>query len=203
MEENPTDNMPLHTETKGEDIEENKEDISVPTPFETDQERKPLPLPSLHKTASLYRLPIPLTCHPQEVNGDKPLKLKDPGSFMVNINIEGKMTTQAMFDLGAGINIVPYSTYLQLRLGKIKPILMALQLADGSIKHLKGIVEDLLVQMDKFKVLMDFVVLEMKEAPLKHKEHMILLGRPFMAITKMVIDVQNGKLTMIVLDETV
>ena len=49
--------------------------------------------------------------------------------------------------------------------------------------------EDLFVQVDKFKVPMDFAVLEMKGALLKHKEHMILLGRPFMETTKTVIDV--------------
>ena len=50
---------------------------------------------------------------------------------------------------------------------------------------------------------MDFVVLEMKGALLKHKEHMVLLGRPFIATTKMVIHVQSGKLTMTVLGETI
>ena len=60
-----------------------------------------------------------------------------------------------------------------------------------------------MVQMDKFKVPMDFVVLEMKGAPLRNNEHMILLGRTFMSSSKMVIDVHSGKLTMAVLDETV
>ena len=63
--------------------------------------------------------------------------------------------------------------------------------------------EDLLVQVDKFKVPMDFVVLEMKEALLKHREHMILLGKPFNGTTKIVIDVHSGKLTMTVLGETI
>ena len=80
---------------------------------------------------------------------------------------------------------------------------MTLQLAKGSIKRPKGIVEVLLVQVDIFKVPMDFVMLEMKRAPLKHKEHMILLGRPFMITTTTVIDVQSGKLTMTILGETV
>ena len=80
---------------------------------------------------------------------------------------------------------------------------MTLQLADESLKYLKGIVEDLMIQVEKFKVPMDFVVLEIKEAPLKHKEHMILLGRPFMAITKTVIDGHRGKLTMTILGEIV
>ena len=97
------------------------------------------------------------------------------------------------------INIMAYSVYLWLGLGKLKSTLMTLQLVDGSIKHPKGIVEDLLVQVDKFNVPMHFAVLGMKGAPLKQKKHMILLGRPFMETTKMVIDVQSGKLTMTVL----
>ena len=66
---------------------------------------------------------------------------------------------------------------------------MTLQLADGSLKHPNGIVEYLMVQVDKFKVPMDFMVLEMQGTPLRNKEHMILLGKPFMATTKIVIDV--------------
>ena len=93
---------------------------------------------------------------------------------------------------------MPYSVYLRLGLGKLKPTPMNLQLAGGSIKRLKGIVEDLMVKVNKFKVPMDFVVFEIKGAPLRHKEHMILLGRPFMEIAKTMIDVQNGKLTMTV-----
>ena len=63
--------------------------------------------------------------------------------------------------------------------------------------------EDLLVQVDKFKVPMDFVVLEMKEALLRNKKHMRLVGRPFMATTKTLIDVQSGRLIMTVLGETI
>ena len=162
-----------------------------------------MPLPSLHKVANPYRSPIPPMCHPQEDNGDKPLKLKDPGSFMVNIIIWGKKTTQAMFDLGASNNIKPYSVYLRLGMGKLKSTPMTLQLVDGTIKCPKGVVEDLLVHLDKFKVPMDFAVLEIKKALLKHKQHMILRERPFMETTKTVIDVQSGKLNMTVLGETV
>ena len=64
VEENPANNMPFHSETKGEDIEEKKEDISVPIQSEIDQEREPIPLTSLHKVANPYRHPIPPTCRP-------------------------------------------------------------------------------------------------------------------------------------------
>ena len=50
---------------------------------------------------------------------------------------------------------------------------------------------------------MDLLVLEMKGASMRQKEHMVLLGKPFMVTTKTVIDVQSGKLTMTVLGETV
>ena len=122
---------------------------------------------------------------------------------MVNISIRGEETARAMLDLRASIKIMPYSVYRRLGLGKLKLPSMTLQLTDGSLKHPKGIVEDLMVQVDKCEVPMDFIMLEMKKAPLKNKEHMILLGRPFMATTRTVIDVQSGKLTMTVLGETV
>ena len=60
-----------------------------------------------------------------------------------------------------------------------------------------------MVQVDKFKVPMDFVLLEMTGALLRHKGHMIFLSRPFIVATKTVIDVQNEKLTMTFSDETV
>ena len=74
---------------------------------------------------------------------------------------------QAMLDLRASINIMPHSVYQRLELGKLKSTPMTLQLADGSIKCPKGIVEDLMVQVDKFKVPMDCIVLEMKGAPMR------------------------------------
>ncbi|CAL9012039.1 unnamed protein product [Prunus brigantina] len=43
----------------------------------------------------------------------------------------------------------------------------------------------------------------MEEAPIHDRELPILLGRPFMATAKTIIDVQNGLLTMTVLGETV
>ena len=113
VDEIPADNMSLHSKIKGKDIDEPKDEISSPSQFETDHEREPLPLPSLHKVANPYRLPIPPMCCPRESNNDKkPLKLKDPGSFMVNISIGGKKTVRAMLDLVGSINIMHYSVYL-------------------------------------------------------------------------------------------
>ena len=78
VEEIPVDDMPLHSKTKGEDMEEPQEDILEPIQPKTDKVRKPLSLPSLDKEANPCKLPIPLKCHPKKVGNDKkPLKMKD------------------------------------------------------------------------------------------------------------------------------
>ncbi|CAL2239468.1 unnamed protein product [Prunus armeniaca] len=71
------------------------------------------------------------------------------------------------------------------------------------MKYPRGIVEDILVQVDKLILHADFVVLDMEEAPIHDRGLPILLGRPFMATAKTIIDVQNGLLTMTVLGENV
>jgi hypothetical protein len=48
------------------------------------------------------------------------------------------------------VNLLPYSVYLQLRLEELKPITMILQLADRSMKVPWGVVEDVLIKVDKF-----------------------------------------------------
>ena len=60
-----------------------------------------------------------------------------------------------------------------------------------------------MVQVEKFEIPVDFIVLEIKGALLRNKEHMILLGSPFMETTKTVIDVKSGELTITFSGETV
>jgi hypothetical protein len=84
-------------------------------------------------------------------------------------------------DLGAGVNLLPYSVYQQLGLGELKPTTVILQLADQSIKKPRGIVEDAIIKVDKFFFLVDFIVLDIKPVP--HPERLIpvILGRSFLA----------------------
>ena len=53
-------------------------------------------------------------------------------------------------DLGASVNLLPYSVYVDLGLGELEPTNITLQLADRSVKIPRGIVKDVLVQVDKF-----------------------------------------------------
>ena len=132
-----------------------------------------------------------------------PPKLKDPGSFCINITVGGTQLERAMLDLGASINLMPYSIYKQLGLNELKPTTMSLLLADGSVRYPRGHVEDVLVQVGKLIIPADFVVLDMEDVSKETNMRPVLLGRPFMATAKTFIDVQNGKLSMTVLDETV
>ena len=67
-----------------------------------------------------------------------------------------------LLDLGASVNLLPFSVYKQLGLGELKPTTITLSLADRSMKIPKGIVEDVLVKVDKFYYPVDFVLLSTK-----------------------------------------
>ena len=87
------------------------------------------------------------------------LKYKDPGSPTILVNIGGTCIDKAMLDLGASVNLLPYTMYKMLGLGELKLTNITLSLADWSVKIPKWIVEDVLVKVDNFYYSVDFVVL--------------------------------------------
>ena len=99
---------------------------------------------------------------------------------------------KALLDLGASVNLLPYSMYRQLGLGELKPTSITLSLADRSIKILKGTVEDVLIQVDKFYYLVDFVVLDTEPVAARANYVPIILGRLFLATSNAVINYRNG-----------
>ncbi|CAL9005417.1 unnamed protein product [Prunus brigantina] len=116
-----------------------------------------------------------------------PPKLEDPGSFDIPINIGDKKVGRAMLDLGASINVMPYSVYQELGLEGMKKTSIRLELADHSIKYPKGIVEDILVQVNTLILPAEFVVMDMEDNPYGDRVDPILLGRPFMATADTII----------------
>ena len=77
-------------------------------------------------------------------------------------------------------------------LGDLKPTNITLSLADRSIKIPKGIVRDVLVKLDKFYDLVDFVVLDTEPIAIGPNHVPIILGRPFLATSNAIINCQNG-----------
>ncbi|KAM1951750.1 hypothetical protein ACFX15_006315 [Malus domestica] len=124
-----------------------------------------------------------------------PPKCKDPGSFTIPCVIGNTRFESAMLDLGASINVIPYSIYASMNLGKLKNDGVIIQLADRSNAYPKGVLEDVLVQVNHLIFPADFYVLEMDESD--HTLSLpILLGRPFMKTAQTRIDVAKGEVTM-------
>ena len=120
-----------------------------------------------------------------------PVKYKDPGSPTISVNIGGTCIDKALLDLGASVNLLPYSVYKQLGLGELKPTNINLSLADRSIKIPKGIVEDVLVKVDKFYYPMDFVVLDTEPIASGPNHVPIIMGIPFLATSTAIINCRN------------
>ena len=119
------------------------------------------------------------------------VKYKDPGSPTISVNIGGTCIDKALLDLGASVNLLPYSVYKQFKqfgLGELKPTNITLSLADRSVKIPKGIVEDVLVKVDKFYYPVDFVVLDTEPIAIGPNHVPIILRRPFLAISNAIIN---------------
>ncbi|GKC75813.1 DNA-directed DNA polymerase [Tanacetum coccineum] len=128
-----------------------------------------------------------------------PSKEKDPGSFTIPCNIGHLHTNNALGDLGASISLMPYTVYEKLGLGESKHTRMSLELADRSIQYPRGIIKNVLIKVDKFVLPIDFVILDMP----KNSRIPIILGRPFLATARAMIDVFNKKITLRVGDDEV
>ncbi|XP_026410986.1 uncharacterized protein LOC113306243 [Papaver somniferum] len=123
-----------------------------------------------------------------------PPKCKDPGSFDIPVVIGNKRFGKSMLDLGASVNVMPASIYESLNLGSLKETRIVLELADRSNVYPRGIIEDVLVQVNQLVFPSDFVVLEMDSG--SDASIPLLLGRPFTKTARNVIDVDKGTLTM-------
>ena len=121
-----------------------------------------------------------------------PPKLKDPGSFTIPFLIRNLVAGKALCDLGTSINLMPLLMFKRLKLGEAKPTIISLQLADRSYQHPRGVIEIVLVKVDKFLFLVDFVILDMEE----DDKVPVILGRPFLVTRKAQINVQEGELEL-------
>jgi hypothetical protein len=121
-----------------------------------------------------------------------PLKYKDPGCPVITCMKGFSQIEWALLDLGASVNLLPYSIYVQLRLGELKPTSMTLQLADRSVKIPWGIVEDVLIKVDKFYFLVDFIVLDTVPVQVVGSEIPMILGQPFLATANTLINCRSG-----------
>ncbi|GKB05002.1 reverse transcriptase domain-containing protein [Tanacetum coccineum] len=121
-----------------------------------------------------------------------PKKLGDPGRFLIPCEFSRINTCNALADLGASINLMPYSVWKNLSLPELTPTCMTLELADRSISEPIGIAEDVYVTVGKFQFPADFVVVDFEPDP----RVPLILGRSFLKTSRALIDVYEGEITL-------
>ncbi|XP_016207408.1 uncharacterized protein LOC107647872 [Arachis ipaensis] len=128
-----------------------------------------------------------------------PPKLKDPGSFFIPSTIGNIPIDKALCDLRSSINLMALSMMKKLSIEEVKPTRMSLQLADRSLIIPNRVVDNLLVKVGKFIFPVDFVILDIDE----EGSDSIILGRPFLATARAIIDVEKGEMILRVHDEQI
>ena len=99
---------------------------------------------------------------------------------------------KALCDLGSSINLMPLSVMEKLGIIEVQAARISLEMADNSKKQAYELVEDVLVKVEDHYIPADFIILETR----KCVDESIILGRPFLATTQAVIDVDRGELVL-------
>ncbi|XP_057747416.1 uncharacterized protein LOC130966617 [Arachis stenosperma] len=131
------------------------------------------------------------------IQPELPAKRKDPGSFHIPCAIGETLFDRALCDLGASINLLLLSLVKRLQINEIMPTDVVIRLADKTQKQAIGVVENVLLKVGKYFLPTDFVILDMEESHI----HPIILGKPFLATARALIDVEKGELILRIHDE--
>ncbi|GJR52316.1 hypothetical protein Tco_1402837 [Tanacetum coccineum] len=100
-------------------------------------------------------------------------------------------------DPGASVSVMPLSTYSNLGLGNLAHTRLTIELANRTIKHPRGIAENVLVRIGKFIFPIDFIILDIPE----DDDVPLILGRPSLSTPHAKIDVFKRKFTLRVGEE--
>jgi hypothetical protein len=119
-----------------------------------------------------------------------PEKKKDPGCPTIDCSIGDQHFSNALYDLGASVSVMPIAVYHKLNYSALEPTPMCLQLVDQSVRYLLGIAENILVKIREFFMLVDFVVLDMHP----DSKVSLILGRPFLSTANAHIDIGKGEI---------
>ncbi|GJS07050.1 zinc knuckle CX2CX4HX4C containing protein [Tanacetum coccineum] len=121
-----------------------------------------------------------------------PHKEQDSGSFILPCSIGKLDFNNALAGLRASISVMSLSMYKRLGIGKLKQINMVTEMADNTKCTPKGIVENLLIKIDKFIFPVDFVILDMAE----DLRMPIILGRPWLATAHAKVDIFRKSISL-------
>ncbi|GKA05720.1 reverse transcriptase domain-containing protein [Tanacetum coccineum] len=128
-----------------------------PINFDSDDEDdEPTPQPKIQTQKPVKETPLPKPYKPKipdessaMIQNKVPPKLGDPESFLIPCNFNKTFSCNALADLGASINLMPYSLYAKLSLETLKPTKMRVRLADRSFQYPVGIAKICSLELTK------------------------------------------------------
>ncbi|GJY20137.1 reverse transcriptase domain-containing protein [Tanacetum coccineum] len=121
-----------------------------------------------------------------------PKKLEDPRKFLIPCILQDLKVYNSLAASGASINLMPLLIYDKLGVGPLKPNRITLELANHYVKFLMGIAEDVIIKVEKFNFLADFIIVDFEADP----RVPIILGRPFLRTARALVDLYEEKLTL-------
>nr|GEY10640.1 reverse transcriptase domain-containing protein [Tanacetum cinerariifolium] len=136
------------------------------------------------KLSEMARTPLNKHCSAVLLK-KSPKKLGDPGKFLIPCDFSRMAECLALADLGACINLMPFSVWKRLSLLDLRPMCMTLELADRLISRPVGIAEYVYVKVGSFHFPADFVVIDFDADP----RVPLILGRSFLKTRRALIDV--------------
>ena len=125
-----------------------------------------------------------------------PPKYKDLGYPTSTCLIGNTKVECALLDLGASVNLLPFSVYEQLGLGELISTTTTLWLVNRSVKVPRWVVKDVLFQVDKFYYPIDFMVLDTHLVSNSNTQIPVILIRSFLATSNTLINCINGVLKL-------
>ncbi|KAK2456396.1 hypothetical protein QL285_003767 [Trifolium repens] len=121
-----------------------------------------------------------------------PPKKEDLGSATIICQI-GKAGVNILCDVGSSVNVMTLSLAMKLKLARpTAGIARELVLANQSTIYSAGTIEDVLVKVKDLVFPADFMILDIQE----YEEHPIILGKPFLATSRALINVELAELTL-------
>jgi hypothetical protein len=125
-------------------------------------------------------------------------KKEDPGRLTITCSIGSHVFHNGFYDLGASINIMFKVTYDKILGGPLSAAHFQLQMVDQSLQTPEEVAKNILVKIRDTYIPMDFVVLDMGH----NKKVPLLLGRPFLNTTNIVLHVWSGHVSFHIQGQT-
>ncbi|XP_016192162.1 uncharacterized protein LOC107633042 [Arachis ipaensis] len=114
--------------------------------------------------------------------------MPNPESFLIPCTVGTITFEKALWDLGSSINLMPLFMMRKLGIQEVQPTRISLEMTDKSLKQAYSMVKNVLVKVKNLYLPAEFVILDTGE----DKDNPIILGRPFLATAKALIDVEKG-----------